>query len=396
MLPGVYGCFVDGADGVAGFFAEGFAGFELGRDLDGFAGEGANLYGDGAVRRLDGLEGSLEFHALDAIHANAEGGGLAEDQFGDFAHGILFAKGGELKARPVLFHLNGSEENIDGARLEKLLGNGADDLRGEIVDVGLHAGDRVALVAVGGHRMPYGFAQYGAQDVGTVFEDVGADAVADFFDLERGHGAEGPGELGDDGCAGGGDEFERLVDRAERDARQDLKRGRRGDGKTAVRGVDPAAALDERGDDNVVDLELLDADARQDDIRDGVEGADFVECDFVGGHAVDPGFGFCDALEDADGVEFYEVGEIAVLDEVADLAEAAAMVMMPFVLGMMVVFFMVIMMLMFVVLVLVEVMMVVMVVGMGRAFVDGKLYAFDILAHGALPMGVEIADVQFA
>ena len=67
--------------------------------------------------------------------------------------------------------------------------------------------------------------------------------------------------------------------------------------------------------------------------------------------------------------------------------------MMPFVLGMMVVFFMVIMMLMFVVPMLVVVMMVVMVVGMGRAFVDGKLYAFDILAHGALPMGVEIAHV---
>jgi hypothetical protein len=159
----------------------------------------------------------------------------------------------------------------------------------------------------------------------------------------------------------------------------------------------------------MVHLELLDADARQDDIGDGVEGADFVEGDFVGGRAVDPGFGFCDALEDADGVEFYEVGEIAVLDEVADFAKAAAVmrVVVFVVIVMMGVFFVVsvlaVVMMVFVLLMLFIMLLVMMmggmfivVVGMGRAFVDGKLHAFDVLAHGTLPMSVEIADVQFA
>jgi len=38
----------------------------------------------------------------------------------------------------------------------------------------------------------------------------------------------------------------------------------------------------------------------------------------------------------------------------------------------------------------------ILVMGVGRTLVDGEFYALDVLPHLALPMGVEIADLQLA
>jgi hypothetical protein len=143
---------------------------------------------------------------------------------------------------------------------------------------------------------------------------------------------------------------------------------------------------------------------------------------------MDFSFGLRDPLEDANRVAFYEIRKAACLDQTPNLPIPAPVVVMFVVLFRvrMVVFivdvFMIVMFVAFVlvfmafvfmpmalvlvvmmvmVLLLVAVMIVgmlllILIVGMGRTFMDGKLDALDILPHLALPMGVEIADLQFA
>ena len=62
----------------------------------------------------------------------------------------------------------------------------------------------------------------------------------------------------------------------------------------AVRAVDPAASIRERTTKNLLDAEKLDADARQHDVRDGIERADLVEADGLDGRTVDLGLGHGD------------------------------------------------------------------------------------------------------
>jgi hypothetical protein len=145
---------------------------------------------------------------------------------------------------------------------------------------------------------------------------------------------------------------------------------------------------------------------------------------------MDFSFGLRDPLEDADRVALYEFRKVACLDQAPDFPIPAPVVVMFVVLlrvmmAMVVLIVAVFMMVMFVAFVLVLVafvfmpmalvlvvmmimvllvvavlpmvmLLLILIVGMGGAFMDGKLHPLDILPHLALPMGVEIADLEFA
>jgi len=78
--------------------------------------------------------------------------------------------------------------------------------------------------------------------------------------------------------------------------------------------------------------ERLDADAREDDVCDGIERAHLMKVDILHAHAVDFSLGLGDAAEDPERVSFHEWREVAGLDERADFAVRAAMLMPVFVL----------------------------------------------------------------
>lgn len=75
---------------------------------------------------------------------------------------------------------------------------------------------------------------------------------------------------------------------------------------------------------NLLHAESLEADATQDDIRNAVEGADFMEVDVFRRLAMDFSFRHSDAVEDRNGVLLYERGEGALFDQFPDLRVGAA------------------------------------------------------------------------
>ena len=87
--------------------------------------------------------------------------------------------------------------------------------------------------------------------------------------------------------------------------------------------IDPAMSIVQCGDENLFDGEMFESDTGADNVRDRIEGADFMKVDVTGWHPVDVAFGVGNAGEDAQGVGLDERGEIALRDEVADLAMIA-------------------------------------------------------------------------
>ena len=225
------------------------------------------------------------------------------------------------------------------------------------------------------------------------------DAVADLHDSHGRHDAERGREFGGNGGPGGRDEFIWLVDLFERDAAEDLERCKRGNREAPMRAIDPAPAIREFRNDDAIDLQVLDADAGADDVRDGIQGADLVKSHLFGRLAMDLALGDGDAAEDADRAGFDERGKIARFDQAADLGKASAagivvMVVVTFVgrMGMLVLvgvhaaMLMLMLMLMLVVLIL--------RMDVGRSFMDAEPDSFHILAFLPLEMHVEISDVE--
>ncbi len=171
-------------------------------------------------------------------------------------------------------------------------------------------------------------AEHGAQNIGAGSEFPAADAVAYFFRLEARHEAERLAELGDNGGAGGSDELVRFIDLSHGDAGEDFECRRRGERKGPVGALDPTAAVVQGGDVDFVDAQGLDADAGADDVGDGIESTDLMEPDLGRRDAVNLPFRHGDALENTESVLFDKQGEIAVLDELADLRVVAAMGML--------------------------------------------------------------------
>ncbi len=86
---------------------------------------------------------------------------------------------------------------------------------------------------------------------------------------------------------------------------------------------DAALAGGDRRADDAIDAEKVPADRRADDIGNRIHRADFVEVDLANRGAVDLGFGFAEAREDAFGEVFLPLAEAAGVDHVDDVVQMA-------------------------------------------------------------------------
>ena len=116
----------------------------------------------------------------------------------------------------------------------------------------------------------------------------------------------------------------RFIDLADGNALQDLQCGRGGDGENAMGAVNRPVAVVQAGNQHLVHSKSLNADTGADDIRDGIERPDFMELDVFGRLAVNFALGDRDALENGQRALLHELRQLAVLDQFADLAMAAA------------------------------------------------------------------------
>ena len=154
--------------------------------------------------------------------------------------------------------------------------------------------------------------------------------------------------------------------------------------------LDPAAAILQRGNEHALHSQRLDADARANDVRDGVERAYFVKGNLLGGLPVNLPFRHRNAPEDGNRAGLHEIGEIAGLNQRADGRKRAGMGV-----GMAVMRMGVFMSVFVPVLVpVVPARALVLVMGVRRAFVDGELHPLDGLAAFPLEVHVEIADLE--
>ena len=172
------------------------------------------------------------------------------------------------------------------------------------------------------------FAQDSTQDVWPRGQIARAEAIADLFDGERGHEAEALRELDGDRGAGWCDEFVGLVDLTQGNPTEDLKRGGSGDGESAVGAFHGAVSVMEPAAENLSHAECLQPDAREDDVGDAVEGADFVEVNGFRILAMNLSFSDGDPVKNRDGVFLGELGEFAPFDERADLGISPTFIVM--------------------------------------------------------------------
>ena len=168
-------------------------------------------------------------------------------------------------------------------------------------------------------------AEDGAQHIRPGLVVARAEAEADFFGDEIFHRAETFDEFREQRRAGGRDQFVRFLALGDRNfpRAEDGQRRRRGHGKSSVRAVDPAGALDDRRGDHAGFAEQFQRDGRADDVHDGIHRADFVKMDFGRRPAVDFAFRVGDALEDGDGFLLHPGGQLAGGDQFFDLGEIA-------------------------------------------------------------------------
>lgn len=97
-----------------------------------------------------------------------------------------------------------------------------------------------------------------------------------------------------------------LVNLPDRDTLKNFERRRGRNGEGAVGAFDGSASIVKRRRKDLGHAERLNADARHNDVGDGVECPDLVEMNFFGWFAVNLSFSDCDSMEDAEGVFLYE------------------------------------------------------------------------------------------
>ena len=221
----------DGGPGVGGSLG---AGVELGGDLDELGAEEAEFDLDLAEGGGYVLEFAAQGDAFGPVGADAEGGGLGEEDFCEFLAFVFVAEDGEDEAWAVFFHLRRGEEDVESAVLEEALHGSTGELGAEVVEVGLDLEDGVGRGGFGGG------AKDEAKGVGAGRSVAGAESVAGRLDLHGWHGAEAGGELGENGGAGGRDKLGGLFRLAERDASEDFESGGRGERKSAMCAINPA------------------------------------------------------------------------------------------------------------------------------------------------------------
>ena len=345
--------------------------FELWRGVDGFAVERADLDADVAEGCGDGDVVAIEADAALLVDADAEGGGFTQEEALESGAVVLVGEDGEERAGPTLLHADGSGHDIKGAECERLLGDVGEDLGVEVVERGFKDGDEAGvrgvpvrglaegdgqIVCVTGVRrrvcagvgLPAGsdgrgegadlrggdgLAEREAEDVGEACGIACAGAVADAAGAHGRLRAEAGCESADEGGASGGDELFLEVCGVGGEAAEEIRGCGRGDGEVAVGALDHAAADVEwravpverlAGVRECLLVEVLDASACADDIDDGVDRANFVEVDLFERDVVDFGFGRAEQLEGGDGEVLHGLGEVGVVDELADDGEGAA------------------------------------------------------------------------
>ena len=287
------------------------------------------------MRRLDVFIATFQLEAFLFGQTHPEAAGFHEDQVREAFDRRGFAQDGQQDAGPIFLHLHGQQKGVQRAGGQQAVHHGAGNLRGKIVDVRLDLRDGVRLVGTTCRRLRLcrsrrvfnDFTEHRAQGVGPVFQLPAAKAVADLVDLHRGHRAETLPELRRDGGTRGGDEFKGLVNLAHlRNHAQDFQGRRRWNRKPPVGTIHPPSAVRQRTDENLLHAEFLHPDAGADDVRDGIQRADFVEGDGFDRRTMDLCFGQGDAVKDAQCVFAHKLREVAGLDERADLLVGTATV----------------------------------------------------------------------
>lgn len=117
----------------------------------------------------------------------------------------------------------------------------------------------------------------------------------------------------------------RLINLAERNPFQNFERRRCWHRETAVGAIDPAASLVQRRNKNFFNPKRLDPDAGTDDVGDRIECANFVKADILRRNTVDLSLCLSDPPKDGEGPLFDKGRECAALDQLTNLAMAAAM-----------------------------------------------------------------------
>lgn len=107
------------------------------------------------------------------VLANAEGGAFGEDQIEQDIPPGRGAEDRQQHAWPLFLHLDGGSEDIHGAGGEEFLGQGTDQFRGGVVNIGFQHQAFVGGGAGGG-----GFEERGAQEVGAAVQLAMTEAMA--------------------------------------------------------------------------------------------------------------------------------------------------------------------------------------------------------------------------
>ncbi len=157
-----------------------------------------------------------------------------------------------------------------------------------------------------------------------------AEAEADFFGDQIFHRAKAFDKFRQQRRAGGRDEFVRLV--ALRDGNfsraENRQRGRRGNGKSSVRAINPAGAFDHRRGEHARLAEQFQRDGRADNVHDGIHRADFVKVDFVRRQAVNFSLRLGDALKDGDGFLLHPRRKFAARNQFFDFGKIPLVIML--------------------------------------------------------------------
>ena len=191
----------------------------------------------------------------------------------------------------------------------------ADDLAGQVVEVGLEHPDAVA----GGGQLDG--ADEEAEDVGLVGHFAGPGSQADRLDGQGGEGSEPFDDGGEDGGAGGGGHLALDHRLGQRDASEQFGRRRCGQWHPAVSGLDPAAAGRHRAGLEPVHAQQVEADRGADDVDDRVDRADFVEVDLGEVDAVNVRLGLAELQEDPLGQIFLAGRQDALVDDRFDVMQ---------------------------------------------------------------------------
>ena len=225
---------------------------------------------------------------------------------------------GNHRGGAALLHLDRRGVGVERAGLEQTLEGVGDDLRGNVVEVGFDDRDDVGVGAV------IGVADDQAKYVGKL-RVAGAGTVSGGRDLHGRKLAVTGSGVGEDQGAGGGEQLGAVGGGEDGCVRrlEYVQGGHARDRDFAVPGVDGAAAGVHRGDDDVGCAEPFEPGGRADDVEDGVDGADFVEVDFVDGAAVGAGFGLGEIAEHGDGAVADRSGEGAGFDDAGDGGKVA-------------------------------------------------------------------------